>query len=128
PVYRRCTTAGRRGGFRGVAPRVNTANTVGDGAAGAPVPAGVDLAGLPQVPAVEVGPQRVQKDQFGVVRLPDEEVRGPVLAGRAHEQVDVRHFRFVQVAGEQLLVHLVRADLARGHIGGDRGGRVGDLG
>ena len=51
---------------------------------GAPIPtvtAGVDLAGVPQVPPVEIRPERVEKDQFGISRLPEQEVRKPLLAG-----------------------------------------------
>src|ERR1035437_5782946 len=42
---------------------------------------GIDLTGTPQVTAVEVGPERIQKDHLGVGRLPQEEVAGPLLAG-----------------------------------------------
>src|SRR5262249_60190777 len=43
------------------------------------VPAGVDLAGVPQVAAVEVGKERVEEDELRVGRLPDQEVGGPLL-------------------------------------------------
>ena len=44
------------------------------------VAAGVDLAGVPQVPPVEIGPERVEKHQFGVGGLPEQEVRKALLA------------------------------------------------
>ncbi len=75
------------------------------------VPAGVDLAGVPQVPPVEVGEQRVEEHELGVGRLPDQEVRGPLLAGRPDEQVHVGDAGLVEVAREHLLVDLVGPSL-----------------
>ncbi len=45
-------------------------NGVGLGAAIPAVTAGVDLAGVPQVPPVEIWPECVEKDQFGIGGLP----------------------------------------------------------
>jgi hypothetical protein len=50
------------------------------GAAEPAVAAGVDLARVPQMAPVEIGPERVEKDQFGVGGLPQEEVRKALLA------------------------------------------------
>src|SRR5215212_2256957 len=77
------------------------------GAAEAPLPAGVLLAGGPQVPAVEVRPESVEEDQLGVGRLPQQEVARAVLPGAAHEQVDVGHARLVEEARDRVLVDLV---------------------
>src|SRR5690625_1226478 len=60
-----------------------------DGTAEAPVAAGVLFDGRPQGAAVDIGPQHVLEDHLGIGGLPEKEVRGPLLAGRAHEQVDV---------------------------------------
>jgi hypothetical protein len=51
-----------------------------DGAAVAAVTVGVELAGIPQMAPVEIWPQRVEKDQFGVGGLPQEEIRKALLA------------------------------------------------
>ena len=53
---------------------------VGRRAPVAAVSRGVQLDGVPQVAAVEVGPQPVQEDHLGVGRLPHQEVRGALLA------------------------------------------------
>ena len=60
---------------------VRAGNEVGYGAAVPAVAAGVDLAGVPQVPAVEIRPERVEKDQFGIGGLPEQEVGKALLAG-----------------------------------------------
>ena len=83
------------------------------GAAVTAVPAGVDLARVPQMPAVEVGEQGVQEHHLGVRRLPEQEVRGPLLPRRPDEQVHVRDLRLVQVAADDLLVDLLRLQLVR---------------
>ena len=50
--------------------------------------------------AIDIGPQRVDEDQFRVRGLPEQEVRDPLLPGRAHEQVDRRHLRVVEPGGQ----------------------------
>jgi hypothetical protein len=47
---------------------------VGNRAAEPPVTAGEQLARIPEVTPVEVGPQRVQEDQLRIRRLPQQEV------------------------------------------------------
>src|SRR5215475_442572 len=79
-------------------------------AAEPPVPCGVYLARVPQVAAVEVGPERVEEHQFRVGGLPEQEVRQALLAGRPDEQIHIRNTGFVQVAGEKAFVDLVRTD------------------
>jgi hypothetical protein len=54
------------------------------------VAAGVDLDGLPQVPAVEIGEQGVQEDQLGIGGLPEQEVRRALLAGSSRYRAMVR--------------------------------------
>jgi hypothetical protein len=76
---------------------------------------------------VEVREQRVEKNELRVRRLPDEEVRGPLLPRRPHEQVHVRDARLVQVAREHSLVDLVGSQPSRGHVRGDPSRSVGDL-
>ena len=49
------------------------------GAAVAPVPAGVDLARVPQVPPVKVREQGVQEHHLGIRGLPEQEVGRPLL-------------------------------------------------
>src|SRR6266566_8790172 len=98
------------------------------GAAVPAVAAGEDLAGVPQVPPVEVGPEGVEKHQFGIGGLPEQEVRKALLAGGPDEKVNLGNRRLVQVAGEHLFVDLVWPDLSGDRIGGDSGGRVGDRG
>src|SRR6185312_9312785 len=87
------------------------------------IPAGIALAGRPQVPAVEVRPRGVDEHQLGVGRLPEQEVGRPLLAGGPQEQVHVRQARLVQVAGEGLLIDLGRVEPAgRGKLGQLPGG------
>src|SRR5580658_3086508 len=51
------------------------------GAAVTAVAAGVDLAGVPEMAPVEVGPQGIEEDQFRVGGLPEQEVRQALLTG-----------------------------------------------
>ena len=80
------------------------------------------------MPPVEIGPERVEKHQFGIGGLPEQEVRKALLARGPDEKVDLGNRRLVQIAGEHLFVDLVWPDLTRDGIRGDCGGRVGDLG
>ena len=98
---------------------------------GAAVPAvalGVDLDRPPQREPVDVGPQDVGEHHLGVRRLPEHEVREPLLARRAPDQVGVRELGDVEVLGEGLLVDLVGVQPAGRDLPGDRPGRVGQLG
>src|SRR5689334_19960398 len=74
--------------------------------------------------AVEVREERVQEYELGVGRLPDEEVRGTLLPRRAHEQVNVRDARLVEVAREDLLVDLVGPQLPCSDVSSDRGSSI----
>ena len=56
-------------------------NEVRPGAAVPAVAAGEDLAGVPQVPAIEIRPERVEKHQFGIGGLPEQEVGKALLTG-----------------------------------------------
>ena len=80
------------------------------------------------MPPVEIGPEGVEKHQFGIGGLPEQEVRKALLAGGPDEKVHFGNRRLIQIAGEHLFVDLVRPDLSGDHIRGDSGGRVGDLG
>src|SRR5690606_35922422 len=84
--------------------------------------------GVPQVAPVEVGEQRLLEDEFGIGRLPQQEIGGAELAGGAKEQVDIGHVRLVEEARDGVLVHPLRVDLPRGHPARDLAGGVGDLG
>src|SRR6185312_7097796 len=83
---------------------------------------------MPQMPPVEIGPERIEKDKLGVGGLPEQEIGKPLLAGGTNPQVDVGNFRLVEVAVEKFLVDLVGADLARRDVTGDRRRGVEDLG
>src|SRR5215213_3071799 len=98
------------------------------GAAEPPLPRGVLLARRPEVPPVEVGPESVEEDELRVGRLPEQEVAGAVLTRAAHEQVDVRHVRLVEEAGDRRLVDLVGVQPAGRDLTPDGRGGVGDLG
>ena len=54
---------------------------VGFGAAVPAVAGGVDLAGVPQMAPVEIRPEGIEKDQFSVGGLPEQEVGKALLAG-----------------------------------------------
>src|SRR5437868_11838315 len=117
-----------RSGGRPGRPSRTRLDQIGLGTAVPAVAAGEDLAGVPQVPPVEIGPERVEEHQFGVGRLPEQEVREALLAGGPDEKVDLGNRRLVQITSEHLFVDLVWPDLSGDGIGGDNGGRVGDLG
>ena len=99
-----------------------------DGTAVAAVASGIQLDRLPQVTAVEVRPQRVEEDHLGIGRLPEQEVRGPLLPRGPDEEVDVGHPRLGQVAGDGPLIDPVGVDPPRPGVLGDPHDRVGDLG
>ena len=116
------------GGWHGVRAHRTGLYQIGLGAAVPAVAAGVELAGVPQVPPVEIGPERVEKHQFRIGGLPEQEVRKALLARGSDEKVDLGNRRLVQLAGEHLFVDLTWPDLPRDRVRGDSGGRVGDLG
>src|SRR4051812_46543471 len=62
----------------------------------------VPLDALPQVGAREIRPQRVEEDELGIRRLPQQEVRRPLFTARADEQVDVRHVGLVKALLNEL--------------------------
>ena len=66
---------------------------IGDRSAETAVPRRVDFAGMPQMPPVEIGPERVEKDKLRVSGLPEQEIRQPLLARGTDPQVDVGDFR-----------------------------------
>src|SRR6476659_9635570 len=74
------------------------------GAAVPAVAASEDLAGVPQVAPVEIGPERVEKHKFGVGGLPEQEVRKALLAGGPDEKVHFGNRRLVKIASEHLFV------------------------
>src|SRR5580658_7240962 len=82
---------------------------------------------MPEMPAVEIGPEGVEKDKLGVGRLPEQKIGEPLLAGGADPEIHFRNIRLVEIAGEKVLVDLVGPDLARRHVARERGGGVGDL-
>src|SRR3954471_21630894 len=51
--------------------------------------------GLRQIPLREGGPHAFGEDQLGVGALPEQEVREPLLAAGADQEVDVRHGKAV---------------------------------
>ena len=52
----------------------------------------------------EVGPERLREDELGVRRLPQQEVREPLLARRPDEEVDLGQLRRREARGERLVV------------------------
>src|SRR5258705_9499975 len=81
---------------------------------------------LVQVVAAELGPQDVDEDQLGVRDLPQHEVRDPLLAARADEEVERGQPGGRQVAGEALDVDVVGAERAGLGIARDRTHRTRD--
>src|SRR5262245_55713310 len=75
-------------------------------AAEATITGRVRQAGLPEMPAVEIGPGRVDEHQLGIGRLPQQEVRSALLARGADEQVDVGQSGLVEMGGDGPLVDL----------------------
>src|SRR5437764_11973189 len=74
------------------------------GAAVPAVAARVNLAGVPQMSPVEIGPKGVEENQLGISGLPEQEVRKPLLTGRSDEKVDIGNSGLIQVASEELFV------------------------
>ena len=79
------------------------------------------------MPAIEVRPQGVQENHLGVGGLPDQEVRGALLTGGAHEQIDVGHVGLVEVLRDGAFGDLVRIQTLGSNVVGDFVGGVGDL-
>src|SRR5487761_1621910 len=51
-----------------------TSDGVGDRTPETTIPRGVDLACMPKMPPVEIGPERVEKDKLRISRLPEQEI------------------------------------------------------
>src|SRR3546814_12370903 len=68
---------------------------------------------LTQPRAVEIGPQRIDEQQFGISRLPQQEVRQPALARGADEQIERRQAGGIEFGLDRRFVDRVRADIAR---------------
>src|SRR3954464_14367198 len=71
--------------------------------------AGVVVEGCAERLLAEVRPERVQEDELRVGELPQEEVRDPQLAGRADQEIGIRHLGRVQVRRECVLVDRLAA-------------------
>src|SRR3984957_7247566 len=105
----------------------DTWQRVGYRAAVSAVPRGVDFAGMPEMSAVEIGPERVEKDKLGVGRLPEQEIGKALLARGAHPQVHFRNVGLVEIPGKKALVDLIGANFPGRDLARDRGGGVGDF-
>ena len=78
---------------------------------------------------VEVGPQRVDEQQFGISRLPQQEIGQPHLARRADQQVQLRQTGGVELSVERLSRRSIAGlELAGGGFGREPAGRCSDLG
>src|SRR4051812_34995588 len=75
----------------------------------------------------EVGPQRVDEHQLGVGTLPEQEIADALLAAGADQQVGIGHAGGQQLPLEQVLVDLLRCELARRDLGREIAGRLDDL-
>src|SRR5436305_4158939 len=75
----------------------------------------------------EVGPQGVDEHQLGVGALPEQEIADALFAAGADQQVGIGHAGGQQLALEQVLVDLLRRELARRDLGGEVAGRLDDL-
>src|SRR5689334_1014969 len=83
--------------------------------------------GALEVLLAEVGPQRVDEHQLGVGTLPEQEIADALLAAGADQQVGIGHAGGQQLALEQVLVDLLRRDLAGRDLPGEAAGRLHDL-
>src|SRR6185369_13117670 len=75
----------------------------------------------------KIGPERVDENELGVGRLPDQEVAQALLTAGADQQVRVGQAGGREVRCENFLVDLVGAELAGGGIGGDAAGGIDDF-
>ena len=94
PAGRRSRPATRRAGAGGL--RRAGRQTAAPGAHTRPAPR--------RNGSAEIGPQHVEEHQLGIGRLPQQEVRQPLLAGGADDQVGVGDAGGRQEAGERRLV------------------------
>ena len=60
-----------------------------------------------QVFTTEIGPQHVGEDEFGVSRLPQQEIGNALLAGCPDQQVGIRDVGGEQIGAECRLVDIV---------------------
>src|SRR5688572_17833898 len=89
-----------------------------------PLATGEVLESLVEVRHAEVRPVLGTEGEFGVCRLPQEEVAGPLVAAGANHKVDVRLARGVEVLGEMRLGDLGRIGASRN----EGAGGIDDLG
>src|SRR5437868_1691688 len=83
---------------------------------------------LEQLAPPEVGPQHARDVQLRVRDLPQQEVRDPLLAGRADEQVGVGTVGGVEPRRDRVLVDLLRRQAPRRDVLGEQPRRTQDLG
>src|SRR3970040_82560 len=64
----------------------------------------------PELLLAEVRPQRVREHELRVRRLPEEEVREPLLPGRPDDEIRVGELGSVESRGQRLLGDVLRSD------------------
>src|SRR5216684_1646883 len=67
----------------------------------------------------EIGPQRLGEDEFGVGRLPQQEIADPLLAAGANDEVGIRHEGRQQMLADRHLVDRFGIELAIGERDGE---------
>ena len=77
--------------------------------------------------AVEIRPVDRQEDEFGIGRLPQQEIRQPLLAGGADDEVGIGNVRGQQRTGEMLDADGVRVELAGRRLRRQSPRRLDDL-
>ncbi len=101
---------------------------IGQSTAEAPIATDIALHRLPKVTPIPIRPILLDEDQFGVGRLPKQEVGDSLLTGAPDEQVDVGDGRLIEVMPEALLGDPGGVQSSSRSLAGYRAGGVHDLG
>ena len=92
-----------------------------------PVPCGVFFQRLEIQVAVEVRPVFRNEHQLRIGCLPEKEIRQPLLAAGADDQVGIGNAGGIQARIDRLRVDIFRPHPARRHVSSQPGGNAGDL-
>src|SRR5687767_6161021 len=106
----------QRGDLRGV-----------DGSPESAIAIEIDPDRVPELSPREIWPERVEEDELGICRLPEEEIGRALFTARSHEQIDVWHVGLVEPLLDQPLGHRRGSEAPCGDVLADRTHRVHEL-
>src|ERR1700761_9635153 len=76
---------------------------------------------------VEIGPMNGNENELAIGRLPHQEIRQPLLAAGADDQIRIGNFRSVEISAKRLIVDRRRIALAFRYLGGEALSGAGDF-